>query len=36
MWFEDDPKTLYMRGYVKGVRLLGRSSQWTKEEDRNK
>ncbi len=36
MWFEDDPKTLYMRGYVKGVRLLGKSSQWTKEADRNK
>lgn len=35
MWFEDDPGKLNMRGYVKGVRLLGRSSQWTREEDRN-
>ena len=35
MWFEDDPRTLYMRGFVLGMRFLGRSSEWTKENDRN-
>ena len=35
MWFEDDPRTLYMRGFVMGMRFLGRSSAWTKENNRN-
>ena len=35
MWFEDNPETLYMRGFVMGMRWLGRSSAWTREENRN-
>ena len=36
IWFKDNPKILFMRGFVSGIRFLGRSSEWTKENDRNK
>ena len=36
MWFEDDSKVLYMKGFVLGMRMLGRSSAWKKENDRSK
>ena len=36
MWFEDDPQILFMRGFVSGMRFLGRSSEWKKENDRNR
>ena len=35
MWFEDDSGILYMKGYVLGMRFLGRSSTWKRENDRN-
>ena len=28
MWFEDDSRILHMRGFVMGMRFLGRSSIW--------
>ena len=32
MWFEDNNyNTLYIKGYVMGMRFLGRETQWTKE-----
>ena len=36
MWFEDDSNELYMKGFVLGMRMLGRSSAWKKENDRSK
>ncbi len=27
-WFENDPNSLYIRGYVVGIKLLGRSTVW--------
>lgn len=32
MWFEDDPNVLKIKGYVLGMRFLGRETTWTKEE----
>ena len=29
-WFEDDPNKLYLKGYVVGIKWLGRSTEWTK------
>jgi uncharacterized protein (DUF2147 family) len=29
-WFENDPNTLYLKGYVVGIKWLGRSTTWTK------
>lgn len=29
-WFEDDPNVLYLKGYVVGIKWLGRSTTWTK------
>lgn len=32
MWFENDPKTLHIKGYVMGMRFLGRETAWKKED----
>ncbi len=32
MWFEDDPNVLKIKGYVLGMRFLGRETSWTREE----
>lgn len=29
-WFDSDPNSLYIRGYVVGIKLLGRSTIWTR------
>ena len=29
-WFEDDPDVLYLKGYVVGIRWLGKSTEWTR------
>jgi len=29
-WFDKDPNVLYLKGYVAGIRWLGRSTTWTK------
>jgi uncharacterized protein (DUF2147 family) len=29
-WFDKDPNTLYLKGYVVGIKWLGRSTIWTK------
>lgn len=29
-WFDKDPNTLYLKGYVVGIKLLGRSTTWTR------
>jgi uncharacterized protein (DUF2147 family) len=31
MWFEDDHNVLYIKGYVMGIRFLGRSTIWKRE-----
>ena len=31
MWFEDDPNILYIKGYLLGMRFIGRRSEWVKE-----
>ena len=31
MWFEDDRDKLYIKGFVMGMRFLGRSTIWTRE-----
>ncbi len=36
MWFEDDAKVLKIKGFVMGMRFLGRSTAWKRENDRNK
>ena len=36
MWFEDDDSVLQMKGYVMGMRFIGRTSSWKRENDRNK
>ena len=35
MWFDDDTKVLNIKGFVMGMRFLGRSTAWTREKDRN-
>ena len=35
MWFEDDPNVLKIKGYVLGMKFLGRETTWTKEEKRD-
>jgi uncharacterized protein (DUF2147 family) len=32
-WFDDDPNTLYLKGYVVGIKWLGRSTTWTRATD---
>jgi uncharacterized protein (DUF2147 family) len=29
-WFDKDPNILYLKGYVVGIKLLGRSTTWTR------
>lgn len=29
MWFENDPKILFIRGYIMGMKFMGRSTKWT-------
>lgn len=29
-WFDKDPNTLYLKGYVAGIKWLGRSTTWTR------
>ena len=29
-WFEDDPNKLFLKGYVVGIKWLGRSTEWTR------
>ncbi len=29
-WFEKDPNILYLKGYVVGIKMLGRSTIWTR------
>ena len=36
MWFEDDQSVLQIKGFVMGMRFLGRTTQWKRENDRNK
>ena len=36
MWFEDDEKVLQIKGFVMGMRFIGRKTGWKKEADRNK
>ena len=31
MWFEDNNNVLFIKGYVMGMRFLGRSTEWTRE-----
>ena len=35
MWFDDDANVLYIKGFVMGMRFLGRSTAWKREKDRN-
>lgn len=30
VWFESDQNTLYLKGYVVGIKWLGRSTTWTR------
>jgi uncharacterized protein (DUF2147 family) len=32
-WFDKDPNTLYLKGYVVGIKILGRSTTWTRVTD---
>jgi len=36
MWFEGDDSVLQMKGYVMGMRFIGRTSSWKRENDRSK
>jgi uncharacterized protein (DUF2147 family) len=31
MWFDDDPDILFIKGYVLGMKFLGRQTKWTRE-----
>ena len=35
MWFEEDDSVLQIKGFVMGMRFLGRTTVWKKENDRN-
>ncbi|MBN2349547.1 MAG: DUF2147 domain-containing protein [Bacteroidales bacterium] len=35
MWFEDDINVLKIKGYVLGMKFLGRETTWTREDPRN-
>ncbi len=32
MWFEDDPQLLQIKGYVLGMKFIGRETTWRKED----
>jgi uncharacterized protein (DUF2147 family) len=34
MWFDDDPNVLHIKGFILGMRFIGRSSEWYR--DNNK
>jgi uncharacterized protein (DUF2147 family) len=36
MWFEGDESVLQIKGFVMGMRFLGRTTTWKREQDRNK
>ena len=36
MWFEEDNSVLRIKGFVMGMRFLGRTTIWKRENDRNK
>ena len=36
MWFEDDFNKLHIKGYVMGMKFVGRRVEWQREKDRNK
>lgn len=33
MWLEDDKQTLQLKGYVLGMKFIGRTTTWTREEE---
>ena len=35
MWFEEDKSVLQIKGFVMGMRFLGRTTTWKRENDRN-
>ena len=34
MWFEEDPNILHLKGYILGMKFIGRSSEWFKSTDK--
>jgi len=35
MWFEDSEKNkLYLKGYILGMKMLGRKTTWTREKNK--
>lgn len=36
MWFDEDDSILQIKGFVMGMRFLGRTTTWKRENDRNK
>jgi uncharacterized protein (DUF2147 family) len=36
MWFEEDPITLHIKGYVMGMKFIGRQTMWIREKELRK
>lgn len=36
MWFEEDPNILHIKGYVMGMKFVGRQTLWTREKELRK
>jgi uncharacterized protein (DUF2147 family) len=36
MWFEEDPGTLHIKGYVMGMKFVGRQTLWMREKELRK
>jgi uncharacterized protein (DUF2147 family) len=36
MWFEDDPALLHIKGYVMGMKFIGRQTLWIREKELRK
>jgi uncharacterized protein (DUF2147 family) len=36
LWFEDDPNILHLKGYILGMKFIGRKSNWFKSTDKRK
>ena len=36
MWFEEDLNTLHIKGYVMGMKFVGRQTLWTRENELRK
>ncbi len=34
LWFEDDPNILHLKGYILGMKFIGRKSKWFKSTDK--